>query len=141
MDKRFKIWVTELDENGNEIGKFTDEKSYINFGNAIRRAGALYGDKTKYDYFICERDPWVEYHETFTCKVCELDFVAPVTPDYVPIAASIHMSKRSRIDATSIYRSTFRSKSMNFGYICPDCYEAIVDVIETLKKRPRRMVK
>jgi DNA-directed RNA polymerase subunit RPC12/RpoP len=131
---RYKIWFRTLDENGEVIGEGVYHKSYVHYGNAYNVATKLYGDKTKFRFYICHRNPWLEYEEPYQCMVCGSKFVAPVTADGDPLVASIYTSERMWVDNPPPVGNTFRSRGRNFRHVCPDCFRRVFDLIESIQK-------
>lgn len=109
-----KVYFKEFDSDGNEIRRGVDTREYVKYGSAANRGEKLYGDRTRFEYKIAWRDPWVEYIEPTVCTCCGKSYDRPVTHLGAGKGGSMYL----------------------YGYIggpvCPDCYEKLRGFVDSL---------
>lgn len=121
MNEKYKIYYRQFDENKNVIGEGVYHKEYVYPGNALREARQRYGDRSKFEFSIAPRNPFIEYFKDVTCSICGKTH-------------TIEESVNGLDFDTSIYISTLEcgKRSRSLRNVCSDCYDKVVDFINTL---------
>lgn len=119
-NERYKIFYIEYDENGNEISRGVDDKTYSSRGWAWNRIEKKYGDK-RFHCHIAKRDPFVNYYNDAVCDICGCSYSRPEDDLGCDIGATIAINRR--------YKKVFNERYIYYN-VCPKCIDEVLDTVQ-----------
>lgn len=116
--EKWKIWYQQFDAKGNNVGVGFYTKDYVNFGNAVRVAKKIYGnryDTMKFIWAVSKTNPWIK-----KCELCGKEYDLTIK-SFKDKFDQFHTQSSVRIEINDPKKRTKDVFVLN--RICTDCAE------------------
>lgn len=132
MEKEYRIWYRQYDENRNLIGEGqTFNRTYKRYGNAVNAARKRYDHVPGIEWIICRRNPFVEYTRNFTCPLCGRIHTVRETADGIALTNAVFVNDWG--DGPDENRDYATTDHIQLRDLCPECTAELKSFIN--KKR------
>lgn len=125
MNSKYKIYVTRVDKDGNEIEseRAVDSKEYAYYGAAWNRARDKYPWRDGYRVIIAQRDPWQKYTRDVQCDICGT--IHTVKEFYQGFTSESNVCIKDSSSEGNFWKS--------YNHLCPDCITKIREFISSME--------
>lgn len=125
MNSKYKIYVTRVDKDGNEIEseRVVDSKEYAYHVAAWNKARKKYPWRDGYRPIIAQRDPWQKYTRDIQCDICGT--IHTVEESYQGFTRESDVY----IEDTSSEGKFWRG----YKHLCPNCIKKIREFITAME--------